>query len=124
MTYFSSFLLACIGFLLVALTQKRPRELLVKGDPITNLQVIVYRMSSSLSLGASFFLSVAYDGWSLGIIFWGTMISLSGIFVSFSITTAGAYRKKKHDMRFEIVDKSTTYSTPLICKILETSCHQ
>jgi len=95
MTYFLSFLLACMGFFLVALTQKRPRELLVKGVPITNLQVIVYRMSSSLSLGASFSLSVAYDGWSFGIIFWGTMISLSGIFVSFSITTAGAYRKKK-----------------------------
>ena len=92
MTYLVSFVLACIGFLLMALSQKRPRKLLVKGDPITNFQVIVYRMSSGLFVGASFFLTVAYDGLSLGIIFWGTMISLSGIFVSFSITAAGAYR--------------------------------
>ena len=92
MTYLVSFILACVGFLLMALSQKRPRELLVKGDPITNFQVIVYRISSGLFLSASFFLSVAYDGLSLGIIFWGTMISLSGIFVSFSITAVGAYR--------------------------------
>ena len=95
MTYFVSFLLACIGFLLMALSQKRPRELLVKGDPITNSQVIVYRMSSGLILGASFFLSIAYDGWSLGIIFSGAMISVSGIFVSFSITTVGAYCRNR-----------------------------
>tara|TARA_B100000575_G_scaffold262794_1_gene237471 strand:+ start:210 stop:488 length:279 start_codon:yes stop_codon:yes gene_type:complete len=88
-----SFLLACIGFLLMALSQKRPRALLVKGDPITKLQAVVYRISSSLFLGASFFLSVAYDGLSLGIIFWGTMISISGIFVSILITAVGAYRK-------------------------------
>ena len=95
MTYFGSFLLACIGVLLMALSQKKPREVLVKGDPITNSQVIVYRMSSGLILGASFFLSIAYDGWSLGMIFWGAMISVSGIFVSFSITTVGAYCRNR-----------------------------
>ena len=95
MTYLVSFILACVGFLLIALSQKRPRELLVKGDPITNSQVIVYRMSSGLILSASFFLSIAYDGWSFGIIFWGTMISVSGMFVSFSITTVGAYLRNK-----------------------------
>ena len=52
-------------------------------------------MSSGLILGASFFLSIAYDGWSFGIIFWGAMITVSGIFVSFSITTAGAYLRSK-----------------------------
>tara|TARA_Y100001935_G_scaffold250674_1_gene251229 strand:- start:107 stop:268 length:162 start_codon:yes stop_codon:yes gene_type:complete len=52
-------------------------------------------MSSGLILGASFFLSIAYDGWSLGIIFWGAMISVSGIFVSFSITTVGAYCRNR-----------------------------
>ena len=79
----------------MALSQKKPRELLVKGDPITNSQVIVYRMSSGLILGASFFLSIAYDGWSLGMIFWGDMISVFGIFVSFSITTVGAYCRNR-----------------------------
>ena len=95
MTYFMSFLLACIAFLLMAFSQKRPRKLLVRGDPITNSRVIVYRISSGLILSASFFLSIAYDGWSFGIIFWGTMITVSGIFVSFSITTAGAYLRNK-----------------------------
>ena len=95
MTYFLSFLLACIGFLLMALSQKQPRNLLVRGEPITNSRVIVYRISSGLILGASFFLSIAYDGWSFGIIFWGAMITVSGIFVSFSITTAGAYLRSK-----------------------------
>ena len=95
MTYLVSFSLAYIGFLLMALSQKRPRKLLIRGVPLTNSQVIVYRITSGLNLGASFFLSIAYDGWSFGIIFWGAMITISGIFVSFSITTAGIYLKKE-----------------------------
>tara|TARA_B100000902_G_scaffold369355_1_gene393478 strand:+ start:2224 stop:2529 length:306 start_codon:yes stop_codon:yes gene_type:complete len=86
MITFVSFLLAVIGFLFIALTQKRPRISLVKGAPIKRVQVNVYRILASLSLGVSFFLEIAYEGWSFGIIVWGTMISIAALFVSFSIT--------------------------------------
>ena len=87
-----SFLLAVTGFFFIALSQKRPRISLVKGAPITRMQVNVYRSVASLLLGISFFLAIAYEGWSFGIIVWGTMISIAALAVSFMITIADAFR--------------------------------
>ena len=76
----------------IALSQKRPRISLVKDAPITRMQVNVYRSVASLLLGISFFLAIAYEGWSFGIIVWGTMISIAALAVSFMITIADSFR--------------------------------
>ena len=83
-----SFLLAVIGLFLIALSQKRQRMSLIKGVPITKIQVNIYRTVASLLLGISFFLAIGYEGLSFGIIVWGTMVSIAALVVTFMITIA------------------------------------
>ena len=83
-----SFLLAVIGLFLIALSQKRQRLSLIKGVPITRIQVNIYRTVASLLLGISFFLAIDYEGLSFGIIVWGTMVSIGALAVTFMITIA------------------------------------
>ena len=83
-----SFLLAVIGLFLIALSQKRQRMSLIKGVPITKIQVNIYRTVASLLLGISFFLAIYYEGLSFGIIVWGTMVSIGALVVTFMITIA------------------------------------
>ena len=83
-----SFLLAVSGFFFIALSQKRPRTSLVKGAPITRMQVNVYRALASLLLGISFFLAIGYEGLSFRIIVWRTMVSIAALVVTFMITIA------------------------------------
>ena len=83
-----SFLLAVIGLFLIALSQKRQRMSLIKGVPITKIQVNIYRTVASLLLGISFFLAIAYEGLSFGIIVWGSMVSIGALVVTFMITIA------------------------------------
>ena len=83
-----SFLLAVIGLFLIALSQKRQRLSLIKGVPITRIQVNIYRTVASLLLGISFFLAIDYEGLSFGIIVWGTMVSIAALVVTFMITIA------------------------------------
>ena len=83
-----SFLLAVTGFFFIALSQKRPRISLVKGAPITRMQVNIYRALASLLIGISFFLANGYEGLSFGIIVWGTMVSIAALVVTFMITIA------------------------------------
>ena len=87
-----SFLLAVTGFFFIALSQKRPRISLLKGAPIKRMQVNVYRNLASLLLGISFFLAIAYEGWSFVIIVWGTMISIAALVVTFMVTIVGSFR--------------------------------
>ena len=83
-----SFLSAVTGFFFIALSQKKPRISLVKGAPITNTRVNVYRALASLLLGISFFLAIGYEGLSFGIIVWGTIVSIAALVVTFMITIA------------------------------------
>ena len=85
-----SFLLAVIGLFLIALTQKRPRTSLVKSASIKRAQIETYRILASMLLTISFLLVIAYEGWSFGVIVWGTLISVAGISVSFFIALVGS----------------------------------
>lgn len=85
-----SFLLAVIGLFLIALTQKRPRTSLVKSASIKRAQIKTYRILASMLLTISFLLVIEYEGWSFGVIVWGTLISVAGISVSFSIALVGS----------------------------------
>ena len=85
-----SFLLAVIGLFLIALTQKRPRTSLVKSASIKRAQIETYRILASMLLTISFLLVIAYEAWSFGVIVWGTLISVAGISVSFSIALVGS----------------------------------
>ena len=90
-----SFVLTLTGLFLIALTQKRPSALLLNSLLIKRVDIKAYRILASFILGISFYLSVSYDGWSFGVIVWGTMISVSGILVSFLISIIGAYIRSK-----------------------------
>ena len=90
-----SFVLTLTSLFLIALTQKRPRALLLNSVLIKRVEIKAYRILASFILGISFYLSVSYDGWSFGVIVWGTMISVSGILVSFLISIIGAYIRSK-----------------------------
>ena len=90
-----SFVLTLTGLFLIALTQKRPRALLLNSLLIKRVDIKAYRILASFILGISFYLSVSYDGWSFGVIVWVTMISVSGILVSFLITIIGEYIRSK-----------------------------
>ena len=85
-----SFLLAVIGFFLIALIQKRPRTSMGKSVPAKRAQIKTYRILASMLLTISFLLVIEYEGWSFGVIVWGTLISVAGISVSFSIALVGS----------------------------------
>ena len=87
-----SFLLAVIGFFLIALIQKRPRTSMGKSAPAKRAQIKTYRILASMLLTISFLLVIEFEGWSFGIIVWCTMISIAALVVTFMINIVGSFR--------------------------------
>ena len=85
-----SFLLASNGFLLIALTQKQPRKLIFGGKETQRVIKIRYRLFGGSLILSSFLVVITAEGLSFGVIVWGTLISVSGLFVCLFITVIGA----------------------------------
>ncbi len=91
------FVLAYIGFVMLAMTQSRPRKLLCEASKQSALRKLCYQCSGSLLLLCSLILIIADEGWSFGSIVWGTIISLAAISVTLTITFATeSFRKIVH----------------------------
>ena len=90
-----------VAFLCFALMQRRPRQLLFgQSRVISDTSRRVYQLAGTALLTLSFLLVMSLEGWSFGVIVWGTVISIAACSLSFSLTWQ-AERLGKMLSRFE-----------------------
>ena len=79
-------LAAYLGFALLALTQARPWQKVVRTPPPTGRWRLVLRALGGIALALSLGLALLRDGPSFGALLWATAISLAALAVAFTLT--------------------------------------
>lgn len=82
-----AFAMSYVAFLFFALMQRRPRQLLFgRAQALGDSRRRLYQLAGTALLLLSFLLVMSWEGWSFGIIVWGTIISVAACSVSFTLT--------------------------------------
>jgi hypothetical protein len=87
-----SFLLALLGFALLALSlAKHYRDLV--GGPLPVLRGRVFRVAGWLLLGASMMGAMAEQGFGIGIVLWVALLTVAALIVGLAISYRDTWRR-------------------------------
>tara|TARA_B100000945_G_scaffold171919_1_gene137729 strand:+ start:203 stop:523 length:321 start_codon:yes stop_codon:yes gene_type:complete len=84
---FSGFLACYLGFAALALTQRRPRQVVdLSSRWIPKRTVVGLRTSGVLLIATGFAVAIATEGWGFGSIAFGAMVCISALLVTLTFT--------------------------------------